>query len=104
MRVNVRHDATVHVVIKCGYSFHGDPCNDSIIPITHLDAHLAVMSVMHGKVSGYDSGIRVTQSWELANPERDILKKGELCTCKECLEGKHDEPYSEKPKYGWSPA
>lgn len=83
--VTCRHDAELHVVITCGLSSHGEPCDDSIIPAYELEAHLTLMAVMHGKVSGYDSGVRVQWAYEFVNPERDVLADGEPCTCKECL-------------------
>lgn len=79
--VVVRHDAEIHVVTKCGLSSHRNPCNDTTVEAYLLDSHLAIQAFMHGKVSGMDSGIRVTSSYKLVNPERDILENGQLCPC-----------------------
>jgi len=80
----VAHDAMLRVVITCGLSAHGDPCSDSLVPAASLDGHLVVQSVIHGKVSGYDSGIRVKQRVSLVNPDRDLLGDGKLCPCERC--------------------
>jgi hypothetical protein len=80
----VAHDATFRVVITCGLSMHGDPCSDDVVPARSLDGHLTVQSVIHGKVSGYDSGIRVKQRTTLIDPERNLLGDGKLCPCAEC--------------------
>lgn len=82
----VAHDATFHVVIRCGLSSHGNPCNDSHVEPELLDGHLTVQAVLHGKVSGYDSGIRVTQRVTLDNPTRNLLGNGKLCPCDKCQE------------------
>lgn len=82
----VRHDAELEVVIRCNAAGHSKPCSKSIIIAPTLDAHLAISgSYMHGKVSGMDSGIRVRASYKLVNPKRDVLKNGELCPCKDCV-------------------
>lgn len=80
----VRHDAELRVVTTCGLSMHGDPCSDTTVEARLLDAHLTVQAFMHGKVSGMDSGIRVSCSYSLVNPDRDALGDGKLCDCKEC--------------------
>lgn len=84
----VRHDAQLRVITKCDAG-HSQPCNNSIIPAPNLDAHMAIEAYKHGKVSGYDSGIRVRCTYKLVNPKRDVLKDGELCPCADCLAGKY---------------
>lgn len=79
----VRHDAEIRVVVRCGLTFHGNPCSDTIVPAYLLDAHLTVQSITHGKVSGMDSGIRVKYRYSLVNPERDTLVDGQLCDCRD---------------------
>lgn len=79
--VMVRHDAKVRLIVsRC--SLHGKH-KDEIVKVRDLDAHLTVMSITHGKVSGYDSGVQVKYRYELVNPARDILENGALCDCKE---------------------
>jgi len=84
-KVLVRHDADIHLKVKCGLSGHPNPCVDRVVKASELDAALTVQSYIHGKISGYDSGIRVKANYKLVNPERDLLKNGELCNCQECL-------------------
>ena len=83
--IHVRHDADLRVIVRCGLSSHGNPCEDVVLKPDVLDAHLSIAAVMHGKVSGMDSGIRVTYRISLVNPKRDKLRKGQLCTCNECV-------------------
>lgn len=82
--VLVRHDAELEVTTKCSMPFHTKPCNKTIIVAPTLDAHMAIQAYMHGKVSGMDSGVRVKCTYRLVNPDRDILKDGQLCPCDKC--------------------
>ncbi len=80
----VRHDAEVRVVITCSEPEHDKPCNESILKPAMLDAHLALASYEHGKISGMMSPGKVQYKVSLVKPERDILKNGQLCPCGEC--------------------
>jgi hypothetical protein len=81
--MRVKHGTKFRVVITCGLSTHRDPCSDDIVPAEHLDGHLTVAAVMHGKVSGHDSGIRVKQRVSLVDPS-DELTGDQLCDCARC--------------------
>ena len=82
--MRVKHGTKVRVVIKCGIASHGDPCSDEIVPIEHLEAHSDVNAFMHGKVSGSDSGVRVTRTVTLVDPT-DELTGDQLCDCADCV-------------------
>lgn len=89
MNVMVRHDAELKITTRCDMVGHKQPCSNIIVPAPHLDAHMAVEAYKHGKISGRDSGVRVRCTYKLVNPERDVLKEGQFCTCADCLAGKH---------------
>ena len=80
----VRHDAEIRLIVECK-KFHPEtPCVDRIIPARSLNTYLDIQSYLHGKVSGMDSGVQVKYTYNLVNPERDVLKDGTLCPCDEC--------------------
>ncbi len=85
--ISVRHDAEFEVTfhVKANSAV---PTGDrtSIVRADMLNAHLTVGAAMYvgNSITRHGSA---TYSLHMVNPERDTLKDGELCTCKDCERG-----------------
>lgn len=80
-KVQVRCDADIRITTYS--SLFGEQVD--IVRADLVDAHLGVMAIMHGKISGYEGNAapcKIT-GLELVNPD-DELKDGAECPC-----GKH---------------
>ena len=65
----VPHDTPIEVTITCNAQGHSKPCAKYVVPAYQLDADATVQAVMHGKVSGMDSGIRVRRRIRIVEQE-----------------------------------
>lgn len=79
--MNVKHNAQFRV--RCSAGLSGFP-SDDIVEARLLDAHLTVLSVMHGFVSGLCAGDGAKVTVSLVDPS-DILEDGQPCDCPTCL-------------------
>lgn len=94
--VNVRHDASVTLTLSAGRPDARFVVEESVIPITSLNGAITRMSVMYnalgvsGGTAWFHPGtgerlVRPQYTYELTDPDVQILKPGELCTCTECV-------------------
>jgi hypothetical protein len=77
--VRVRHDAQIEVTTT--YFDHVDV---DVMPISQLEGHLLVLGGLYN-VSGYYNPLRPKVSYKFVDLKKATLKKGELCSCKECV-------------------
>lgn len=77
--MRLKHGTNVRV--RCERGWVGP--SDDLVPLEHLGAHLTVLAVMHGKVSGLSAGdgakVRVTVD------KADVLVGDQLCDCERCV-------------------